>query len=63
MEAYRVKSIVFYASDYNSFHVSFIRQRSECRRSRCLVVFCITSVGNYEYGLFWYFQQDGSIPI
>ena len=31
------------------------------RRSRRLVVSYIATVGNYEYGFYWYFQQDGSI--
>ncbi|MEL6983239.1 MAG: primary-amine oxidase [Actinomycetota bacterium] len=33
----------------------------EVRRSRRLVVSSIHTVGNYEYGLFWYFHLDGSI--
>jgi primary-amine oxidase len=38
-------------------------QRTECRRGRRLVVSCIATVANYEYGLFWYFYQDGSIQF
>jgi primary-amine oxidase len=34
---------------------------SEVRRSRRLVLSSIATVGNYEYGFFWYFYQDGSI--
>ena len=34
---------------------------TEVRRSRRLVVSFFTTVGNYEYGFFWYFYQDGSI--
>lgn len=33
----------------------------EVRRQRRLVVSSIHTVGNYEYGLFWYFHLDGSI--
>ncbi len=33
----------------------------EVRRSRRLVISSIHTVGNYEYGLFWYFHLDGSI--
>ncbi len=33
----------------------------EVRRSRRLVVSSIVTVGNYEYGFFWYFYQDGTI--
>ena len=33
----------------------------ETRRSRRLVISSIVTVGNYEYGFFWYFYQDGGI--
>ena len=33
------------------------------RRSRRLVLSFISTVGNYEYGFFWYFYQDGSIQM
>jgi primary-amine oxidase len=36
---------------------------SEVRRSRRLVVSSIATVGNYEYGFFWYFYLDGSIQF
>ena len=36
---------------------------TEVRRSRRLVVSFIATVGNYEYGFFWYFYQDGSIEF
>jgi len=32
-------------------------------RSRRLVISCITTVGNYEYGFFWYLYQDGGIEF
>ena len=35
----------------------------EVRRQRRFVVSCIATVGNYEYGLFWYFHLDGSIKF
>jgi primary-amine oxidase len=35
----------------------------EVRRSRRLVVSSIATVGNYEYGFYWYFYQDGSIQL
>jgi primary-amine oxidase len=37
--------------------------RTEVRRSRRLVVSSIATVGNYEYGFFWYFYLDGSIQF
>ena len=36
---------------------------TEVRRSRRLVVSSIHTVGNYEYGIFWYFNLDGSIEL
>jgi primary-amine oxidase len=36
---------------------------SEVRRSRRLVVSCFATVGNYEYGFFWYFYLDGTIQM
>uniref|UniRef100_A0A914D430 Amine oxidase n=1 Tax=Acrobeloides nanus TaxID=290746 RepID=A0A914D430_9BILA len=35
----------------------------ELRRSRRLVVFSMSTAGNYEYGFFWYFYQDGTIQF
>ncbi len=32
-------------------------------RSRRLVVSALATIGNYVYGLFWYFYQDGTIGI
>jgi primary-amine oxidase len=37
--------------------------RSEVRRSRRLVVSSIATVGNYDYGFFWYFYLDGTIQF
>jgi primary-amine oxidase len=42
-------------------HVDWRNNQTEVRRSRRLVVSFIATVGNYEYGFFWYFYQDGSI--
>jgi primary-amine oxidase len=35
--------------------------RVEVRRSRRLVISSISTVGNYEYGFYWYLYQDGTI--
>ncbi|HEU5369056.1 MAG TPA: primary-amine oxidase [Ktedonobacterales bacterium] len=35
--------------------------RVEVRRSRRLVISLIATVGNYEYGYYWYLYQDGTI--
>jgi primary-amine oxidase len=37
--------------------------RAEVRRSRRFVVSAIHTIGNYEYGFFWYFYQDGTIQF
>jgi len=37
--------------------------RTEVRRSRRLVVSSIATVGNYEYGFYWYFYLDGSLQL
>jgi len=38
-------------------------EHSEVRRSRRLVVSAIHTIGNYEYGFFWYFYLDGTIQF
>ncbi len=35
----------------------------EVRRSRRLVVSFIATVGNYDYGFYWYFYLDGTIEV
>jgi primary-amine oxidase len=42
-------------------HTDWRTNKAEVRRSRRLVVSFIATVGNYEYGFFWYFYQDGNI--
>jgi primary-amine oxidase len=37
--------------------------RDEVRRSRRLVVSSIATVGNYDYGFYWYFYLDGTIQF
>ncbi|WP_198411039.1 primary-amine oxidase [Microbacterium suaedae] len=37
--------------------------RSEVRRSRRLVISYFSTIGNYDYGFFWYFYLDGSIQV
>ena len=44
-------------------HVDWRTGKAEVRRSRRLVVSFISTVGNYEYGFFWYFYQDGHIEF
>ena len=42
-------------------HTDFRTEEVEVRRGRRLVISNIVTVGNYEYGFFWYFHQDGVI--
>lgn len=44
-------------------HTDMLTGQVEVRRSRRLVVSSISTVGNYEYGFFWYFHLDGSIKL
>ncbi|MCF7549704.1 primary-amine oxidase [Pseudonocardia sp. WMMC193] len=42
-------------------HTDFRTGRVEVRRRRRLVLSTIVTVGNYEYGYFWYLYTDGTI--
>jgi primary-amine oxidase len=42
-------------------HTDFRTEEVEVRRSRRLVISSIVTVGNYEYGYFWYLYTDGTI--
>lgn len=42
-------------------HTDFRTGHVEVRRSRRLVISSVVTVGNYDYGFFWYLQQDGTI--
>ncbi len=44
-------------------HWDFRTDRTEVRRGRRLVISSIATVGNYEYGFYWYFQLDGTIEF
>ena len=48
--------ILWKHNDMNTGH-------TEVRRSRRLVVSSISTVGNYEYGFYWYFYLDGTIQL
>ncbi|HEX3722837.1 MAG TPA: primary-amine oxidase [Nitrolancea sp.] len=58
-------AICMHEEDYGILwkHVDFRISQTEVRRSRRLVMSWITTVGNYEYGLFWYFYQDGTLEF
>jgi len=63
---YVVKNaICMHEEDYGILwkHFDARSGRSEVRRSRRLVVSSIATVGNYDYGFYWYFYLDGTIQF
>src|SRR5262249_26502850 len=58
-------AICIHEEDYGILwkHLDWRTGYSEVRRSRRLVVSFIATVGNYEYGFYWYFYQDGTIQL
>ena len=44
-------------------HYDWRLNEAQVRRSRRLVISFIATAGNYEYGFYWYFYQDGSIEF
>jgi primary-amine oxidase len=58
-------AICMHEEDYGILwkHVDLQGGRSEVRRSRRLVVSFVATVGNYEYGFYWYFYLDGNIQL
>ena len=58
-------AVCMHEEDYGILwkHVDWRTGNTEVRRSRRLVVSSIATVGNYEYGFFWYFYQDGTIQL
>jgi primary-amine oxidase len=58
-------AICIHEEDYGILwkHVDLLGGRTEVRRSRRLVVSSIATVGNYEYGFYWYFYLDGSLQL
>jgi primary-amine oxidase len=58
-------AICMHEEDYGILwkHVDMQGGTTEVRRSRRLVVSSIATVGNYEYGFYWYFYLDGSMQL
>jgi primary-amine oxidase len=58
-------AVCIHEEDYGILwkHTDMVTGRAEVRRSRRLVVSSIATVGNYEYGFFWYFYLDGTIQL
>jgi primary-amine oxidase len=61
--AVQKNAICLHEEDYGILwkHSDALNGASEVRRSRRMVASFIATVGNYEYGLFWYFYLDGTI--
>ena len=38
-------------------------KQNESRRARQLVIFFITTIGNYDYAINWIFHQDGTLEV
>lgn len=65
-EPYDIKNAVcMHEEDFGMLwkHMDFRTERTEVRRSRRLVISFVATVGNYEYGFFWYLYQDGNIEF
>lgn len=58
-------AVCMHEEDYGILwkHVDLQTGRHEVRRSRRLVISHIATVGNYEYGFFWYLYLDGNIQL
>src|SRR5437660_11286516 len=58
-------AICMHEEDYGILwkHVDGHSGTTEVRRSRKLVVSSISTVGNYEYGFYWYFYLDGTMQL
>ncbi len=58
-------AVCMHEEDYGILwkHTDWRIGKTEVRRSRRLVISSVATVGNYEYGFFWYFYQDGTIQM
>ncbi|MHB1584227.1 MAG: primary-amine oxidase [Acidimicrobiales bacterium] len=58
-------AICMHEEDYGILwkHVDLHTGRTEVRRSRRLVISSIATVGNYEYGFYWYLYLDGTVQL
>ncbi len=58
-------AICMHEEDYSILwkHHDMMTGRTEVRRQRRLVVSSIATVGNYEYGFYWYFYLDGTMQL
>ena len=58
-------AICMHEEDYGVLwkHYELRNDTFEVRRSRRLVISFFATVGNYDYGFFWYLYQDGTIQL
>jgi len=58
-------AICLHEEDYGILwkHFEFRSDTLEVRRSRRLVISFFATVGNYDYGFYWYLYQDGTIQL
>jgi primary-amine oxidase len=58
-------AICLHEEDYGMLwkHTDWRTNQSEVRRARRLAASMVATLGNYEYGYYWYFYQDGSIQM
>lgn len=58
-------AICMHEEDYGIIwkHHDLRNARLEVRRSRRLVISFFATVGNYDYGFYWYLYQDGTIQL
>ncbi|HRK20110.1 MAG TPA: primary-amine oxidase [Hyphomicrobiaceae bacterium] len=58
-------AICMHEEDYGILwkHYEFRNDTFEVRRSRRLVISFFATVGNYDYGFYWYLYQDGTIQL
>ncbi len=65
-KAYKLPNVIcIHEEDYGILwkHWDFRTDKTEVRRARRLVVSAIATVGNYEYGAYWYFYLDGTMEF
>jgi primary-amine oxidase len=58
-------AVCMHEEDYGTLwkHTDWRTNHTEVRRSRRLVISFFATVGNYDYGFFWYLYQSGEIQL
>jgi len=58
-------AVCMHEEDYGTLwkHTDWRTNHCEVRRSRRLVISFFATVGNYDYGFFWYPYQNGEIQV